>query len=382
MRIGWLSDLDFRASGYFNISIALCSGLIERGHEVKVIGFGYKGEEHNYPFGIIPSNNLMECSAIVKNLENLWKMDVLIVALDIPIQEQFLSFLQNRKFKYFGVFPIEAPPLCLSWSMVLMSMDKQLVISRFGTEEAHRMGIPAIYLPVGIDTKSWRPSTSEERKKIRTNGLGIDDDTFVILTVADNQERKNLSAILEVYSEFVQDHPKSLYILVTREHNLAGWKLQDYMMELDANPTHKVSINDKRMIIERGISFTELWSLYAASDAFVMASKAEGMNLPLLEAMATGIPAIGTNCTGIAESLADGRGYLVEPEYYHRDPFGNGMRYWINKNGLLEALNKIYDKQLPDTKAALEYAQGMTWEKSIDILCEQLKEFEKKDEQK
>ena len=55
MRIAWLSDLDLSGSGYKNISIPVCSGLVERGHEVMAIGLGYKNEEHPFPFPLFVS---------------------------------------------------------------------------------------------------------------------------------------------------------------------------------------------------------------------------------------------------------------------------------------------------------------------------------------
>ena len=31
------------------------------------------------------------------------------------------------------------------------------------------------------------------------------------------------------------------------------------------------------------------------------------------------------------ELLVDGRGFLIDHEYLHVDPFGDGHRYWIDK---------------------------------------------------
>ena len=378
MKIGFLSDYDFRASGYFNISIALCTGLVERGHDVKAIGFGYNGQEHDYNFGIIPAKNLLECSAIAQNLGELWGMDVLIVALDIPVQEQFLRYMNNRKFKYVGVFPIEAPPLCMTWAIALMAMDKQFIISEFGAEEAHKLGIPAIHLPVGIDTEAWRVPTAEERENIRTKLFGLDEDCFVVLTVADNQERKNLAASMEAFAEFSKKVPNSQYVMVTREHNMVGWKLRDLAQEL--------GISDKLMIYERGVEFKQLWTIYASADVFVLPSKAEGRGLPLLEAMACGILCVGTDCTGISESLVGGRGILVPYEYTHRDPFGNGMRYWINKSELVNALDTAYEDRESDemksvTHTARAYVETLDWNNAVDILCEGIKDYKRKNEE-
>src|SRR4030042_941732 len=207
MRIVWLSDMDLQGSGYLNLSIPLCSGLAARGHEVKVAALGYNGTEHNYDFSLVPAKSMQEALAVAQNLYNLWHFDVFVVALDIPIQEQILhSMMQKPPFKYVGIMPVEADPLCLSWAMALMQMDKVFVISQFGTDEAKKVGVEAEHIQLGIDTTAWKIPTMDERNNIRKN-MGFEEDTFAILTVADNQERKNLSHAMDVFSKFAENKP-------------------------------------------------------------------------------------------------------------------------------------------------------------------------------
>ena len=150
--------------------------------------------------------------------------------------------------------------------------------------------------------------------------------------------------------------------MVTREHLPIGWFLRDLAQEY--------GIADKFLLFERGMPFKELWSLYAASDVFLLTSKAEGLGLPLLEAMAVGVPCIGTNCTAIAEVLGDDRGLLIDVDYVHRDPFGNGRRYFADTDHGVELLNKVYNSsgsllQNPITRA---YVEGRDWKGAIDAV--------------
>lgn len=377
MKLAWLSDFDLSGSGYLNLSVPLCEGLAQRGHDVKVSGLGYNGSEHPYNFSLFPARNMQEALAIAQNLYNLLKFDALVVALDIPIQEQILhAMMQRPPFKYVGVMPVEADPLCLSWAMALMQMDKVFVISQFGTDEANKVGVNAEHIQLGIDTKAWRFPLPEERAKLR-NMMGFEEDTFAILTVADNQERKNLSHGIDVFAKFAENKPNARYVLVTREHNSVGWRLRDYAREF--------GISDKLLIFERGMSFQDLWSIYASCDMFFLSSKAEGLGLPILEAMAVGLPILATDCTAIHELLDSGRGTLVDCDYIHRDPFGNGKRYWIDRRDALEKLEGIYAKTSAlniekAVKKARKYVETRTW----DIAVEQLesgimKLLEKKD---
>lgn len=375
-KVVWLSDLDIVGSGYRNITIPLCRGLSDK-HDVKVIGLKYKREEHYEPFSILPADNIQEAQAMVHNLREMWDFDTLIIALDIPLQiRAFIQAFPDREFDYFGVFPVEADPLIDTWALGLSQMDKQFIISKFGTEEAHKAGLDtAEYIEIAVDTESWRPPTSDEKKQIRQS-FGLSDDSFSVLTVADNQERKHLSRAMEMFADLLYDYPNvnaeiveekglepaldARYSIVTREHNPVGWELRDYAKEL--------GISNQFMLFERGIEFDKFWSLYAMSDVFLLTSKAEGLGMPLLEAMAVELPCVATNCTGMRELLSDDRGYLIDYDYVHRDPFGNGRRYFASRKHGVELLKKIQSGDLPDVKKTRKFVEDRSWDWSVEQL--------------
>lgn len=342
--------MDVSGSGYTTICTPIGNGLVSLGHDVKMIGISYRGQEHWNKFSILPAIDFQDVMAILQNLVVQWGFDIFVVALDIPHQERLISYVAqkfpDRKFKYIGIMPVEAGPLCMSWAMSLMSMDKVFIISQYGTREAQNVGIPAEHLQVGVDIRVWKVPTAEERQDARES-LGIEDDEFVVLAMGDNQERKNPHVMMQTYAEFSQGK-KTRLIHITREHNPAGARLRDYATEL--------GIHQHYMLIERGSPQQILWKFYAASDAFLNPSKAEGLGLGILEAMAVGLPVVATNCTAMIELLDDGRGYLVDYEYQHRDCFGNGWRYWFSKKHGVSVLNEIYENK-PDMSKAVEYIQ-------------------------
>ncbi|RMD59252.1 glycosyltransferase [Candidatus Parcubacteria bacterium] len=228
------------------------------------------------------------------------------------------------------------------------------IISEFGTQEAQRMGIDASHLEVCVDTHAWRQRTPEDRANLR-QAYGYQEDDFIILTVADNQERKNLAGALEIFRDFARDKPNARYVLVTRVGNRVGWKLLDLINDF--------GIADKVRLVERGLPFPELWGLYAMSDVFLLCAKAEGAGLPLLEAMSVGIPCVGTDWAAIHEHLRDGRGYLVPTEYEFIDPFGNGLRKFISKQEAVRTLDEIYANGVDDAmlQKARNYVEARRW---------------------
>lgn len=356
-KIVFVSDFNFRGSGYLNISIPVCRELAKSGHDVKAVGLGYSGEEHREPFSILPCKSFKEAHAASNNLFYQWEADILIVAMDIPYLDAFIDIAHNVKKKVIVITPLENPPLTMSWAMILQKADKVFFISNLGKEEAEKVGLAAEHLVVGMDTKSWRMRTTEEYTKGREM-LNFSPDTLVILTVADNQERKNLSKAFEIVSKVKQGGTKVKYILVTRENSDVGWKLRDLAM------TYKIA--SELMIFERGLPYKELYSLYAISDAFLLTSKAEGLCMPVMEAMSIGVPVVATSCGALPELLSPNRGFLMATEYSSIDPWGNSRRDFPNAdNGafLLGLINESkFDSPLTAPDHARMYMESRTWD--------------------
>jgi glycosyltransferase involved in cell wall biosynthesis len=341
------------------------------GHDVKALGIGYTGQEHGGTFSLIPCGSPRDAAGVLNNLKYMWKPDVVVVALDIHFfQEMFYPVAKKLEIKYICITPLESEPLCMTWANLLGQMNKVFFISEFGTEEAKKAGVNAEHLKVGIDTKSWRLRTNEEYLSIRKT-LGFEEDDFVVLTVADNQERKNLSAGLEIISELKKVHKvKVKHILVTREDSMVGWKLYDLAMRL--------GISSDLRVFKSGLPFAELYMLYVASDAFLLCSKGEGLGIPVMESMAVGIPVVANKVGAIHELLESGRGFIVEPEYQMIDPFGNQNRYFINKFVAVQELSYISENKdnLHGVIArAREFVEQMDWSVPAEQLAKAIGEI-------
>ena len=357
LTICFISDLNLKGSGYLSISAPLCQGL-SKNHKVWAIGLGYQGEEHPWDFSIIPAQNFKEVGATIQNIQNEHKFDVCIVALDLPLQERLLQMFEGRPFKYIGIFPLESNPCIMPTAMMLMQMDKTFCISQFGTDEINKLGVGTEHLRIGVDTEAWKHRTTEEYAMFRER-FGFSEDDYVILSVADNQERKNISASMEIIAKLKDRGVPVKFVLVTRPELQVGWKLQDYATE--------VGIAGEYIEIQRGISFKDLWIYYAMADVFLSTTKAEGLSMPILEAMSVGVPVVAPGHTALNEHLSDYRGFPLDWEYTHRDPFLNGYRYWVDKEQAENVLWDMWDScgKLVDVEAAYEYVKGRKWEDTV-----------------
>lgn len=364
----YFSDFDLNGSGYQRIGAPLCEGLQNRGHDVLVFGLGYKGQPHQWPFRLCPAR-FQQIPSIINGFGRSpdTKVDAIINAFDIPLQLAILSKVgDHHGIPWIGIYPLESIPLCESWAMRLMGLDSSLVISEFGTVEANRLGLDATHLKIGIDLTEWNPPTPPERKALRKSMEF--DDKFVVLTVADNQERKNLARSMEIFADFAQT-TDAVYLMVTREGSPVGWVLADLAENLN--------ITEKFFIWERGMPQRELRDLFAISDAFLLASKAEGLGMPVIESMAMELPVVGTKCTAIEEHLKDGRGLLVEPDYVFVDPWGNSLRYMMSRSKGVEALHRIANADPTKLKLMVERArqhvETRIWSDCVDILEEAIR---------
>ena len=371
MNITMISEFDSKGSGYTHIATNVCIELANRGHHVTALGIGYLGEEHSFPFSIVPVDrrNFLETIAVMVNNLKFQKgyADHLIVALDVPMQMKLVELAGRLTIPYMGIFPLESPPLTLAWAGSLMQMTSRFPISQFATDELIRCGVSAHHIPIPINTEAWKRPTPEEKALIRKS-MGITEGQKVVLTIAENQERKNLGVCYDI----VRKMPSNvIYALVTRVNAPYGWDLQDLEAEY--------GLVGRVMKFERGLPFKQIWTLYAAADAFLMSSKAEGLAIPVLEAMSCGVPVVAPDHTAFHEHLSDGRGYLYDNAYQYRDVFGNEWRYFADANHGARALfNSLQDdsdavdyRQTVTTKAR-QYVEARSWKTVGDIICTNL----------
>lgn len=368
-----ITDMDEMGSGYKNLCVPLLTGLAGKGHEIKVAGMGYQGREHSYPFSVIPAATIQDAHAIANNLFHIWKPDLFLVAMDIPLQQYFYEGLRQLKCRYMAITPLENGPLTMSWAAILLNMDAVFFISELGKQEAIKAGISkAEHLIVGIDTVFWHPATPEEKTQLR-RGLGIGENEFVVLTVADNQERKNLWAGMESIQLLKKQTDKKIrYILVTRVDSPVGYKLNDLAIEM--------GLTRELLLFNRGLPVQDLWGLYAVSDVYLSTSKAEGLGMPVLEAMACGIPCVASDTGAHRELLEKGRGFLIPSAYEFRDVWGNSRRSMIDTQRVADVLVSI-SSTIPapgfsiSIEKSLDDVQDRTWDIPVMQVHQKIEEI-------
>jgi len=116
-----------------------------------------------------------------------------------------------------------------------------------------------------------------------------------ILAVGNLEPRKNLPALLRAFAGLEGEIEQRL-VLVGAD----AWRTEA-IEEALADPRLR-----GRVIRTGFIPHSELPGWYAAADLYVMPSLYEGFGLPLLEAMASGAPAIASNVSALPEVAGEG----------------------------------------------------------------------------
>jgi glycosyltransferase involved in cell wall biosynthesis len=158
-----------------------------------------------------------------------------------------------------------------------------------------RYGYPANGRRAGTD-----PLASVELKR----ELGLEPRATLVTCVARLTKQKGLFDLLRAMSRLREAAPDARLLIVGRG-------------ELNAKLRGVVSLLGLESVV-RFLGFRrDIRRLLSASDLLVLPSHWEGFGLVLLEAMAVGIPVVGTRVGAIPEVVADGEtGLLVPP----RDP--------------------------------------------------------------
>lgn len=138
-------------------------------------------------------------------------------------------------------------------------------------------------------------SSSEYRKS-----LGISQEAFVLIYVAELIKNKNQKVLLESMKRLKEKYPQMILLLVGPDHEDGA--LAQYANELE--------ISDKVQILGWRNDIPELLTM---SNLYVASSKSEGLGLNIIEALACGLPVIAYKNRGHSEIIKDGKnGFLID----------------------------------------------------------------------
>lgn len=351
MRLLLVGEFNVRyGSGYTEILRQLASGLDARGHIVTVVGENWARGEHAFPFQVIPSHHTWVPGQVARILESR-TFDHVLLAMDLP-RVVGLSKTESVK-KYWKVptsllFAVESHPVLEEWAGATRWAHARFVISKFGKRN---LGADCYFVPVTAEAVGpFRQTDLPE--PVWPVDYDIDGD-LTMLTVADNQERKDLPVIAQALKMLPSEWK---WLLVTRAGASYGWHMPEMLEQF--------GVEDRTMVFEN-LPSDQLKAVYQAADVFVLASQAEGACLPLYEAMGHGIHCVAPDHTAIREALEDGRGTLVKPAWASCHPWGNVTRYHTSPVDLMEAVQAA---PMERSSELVEFIRDRSWDNAVSVV--------------
>ncbi len=184
----------------------------------------------------------------------------------------------------------------------LLDVDEVWVPCDFNVETFVHGGVPREKLrvvPETVDFELFDPATPPLELPGRRG--------FAFLANFDLTDRKGWDILLDAWADaFGPDDDVCLVLKVLRLHDRGSDLEERVAQHLAGRTTAPILFYDVLMRAD------ELPSLYAAADAYVTASRGEGWGRPYMEAMAMGLPTIGTRWSGNLMFMHDANSWLVD----------------------------------------------------------------------
>jgi glycosyltransferase involved in cell wall biosynthesis len=311
----WYANAPWASTGYGNPTRLLVKHLTNLGHKLAVAcNYGLRGAKLGSEAGVVlyPGGYDANSNDIVQAHADDFKADVIVSLYDVwPLD------FKNLKTPWIAWTPIDHSPVPLP---VLESVRPDLyppkgnekkvpathvvAMSQFGLYELERARVKASFIPLGVDTQAFKLCDRREARQ----RLGLPEKKFIVSMVAANKSypsRKCLVESIQAFAEFRKHNPDALLYLHTEESGFHhGHNLPKLIKALGLGPDALVMCDQYQYVL--GFPDAYMADVFNASNVLLSPSMAEGFGIPIIEAQASGTPAIVTDFSSMQELVQEG----------------------------------------------------------------------------
>jgi len=209
------------------------------------------------------------------------------------------AFMANDGAYKIGYTMLEVSGIPDEWVVQANMMDEVWVPTDFNRHTFLASGVkkPIYVMPLGVDTNYFNPQIVK---------YPVCDD-FKFLTVFEWGERKAPELLLKTFNETFMAH-EPVVLLCKANVTDPGIDIQSELRALQLSPAG----GRIEFIINKYVPHYQLGSLYRSCDCFVLTSRGEGWGMPILEAMACGLPVIATYWSAPTAFMTEANSYPLQ----------------------------------------------------------------------
>lgn len=206
------------------------------------------------------------------------------------------SFCRRSSRKTWLIFyPVELALSSISDAIVTINSEDYAIAKRMFCNKVYKL--PG----VGVDLERMQIGTGFSRNAYR-HSIGVKDDEVMVLSVGELSPRKNHRAIIEAVG-LLSD--KNRYHCIVCGRSLSGEPIEETLSKRAQELGVQVSFLGFRYDIPE---------INACADIAVLPSVREGLGLSGIEALAAGVPVVGSDVQGIRDYVIPGKtGFLCNP---------------------------------------------------------------------
>jgi glycosyltransferase involved in cell wall biosynthesis len=360
-RILWIGDSPTLFTGFGRVAREVLTRLHATGdYDITCLGWYYDGRPYDttaLPFEIFRTGNTEFGQDILGSLIDTRKPDVMISLAEVWMTQWISQVPQRAKTKWIGYFPLDGGPLHSAFAPLIRAMDVPVCYSKFA-QDVVAAGAPDIRTELiyhGVDTETFHPMADKVAAK-RDEGIG---DRFVVGCVARNQTRKQIPILIKAFARFAADKDDAFLYLHMAPQD-AGWDLPDLLRRYRLQYKSHVS----GVTPDNGLTDEGLNRLYNCFDVFALPTMGEGFGLPIVEAMACGVPVVVTEYSACVE-LVQGRGEFIKVKDLITFGSNNINQALADTDDLVDKLETLYaDASLRAAhgRAGREFAETLKWD--------------------
>jgi glycosyltransferase involved in cell wall biosynthesis len=294
VRVFWRAAV-YDQSGYASEARAYLKGLHERGFDCKV--------------GPLVWSSRVASLDLEDRLLFHRLCELPIESAAISVQHYFPpQFQRAKRFPIaIGRTMFETDRIPESWVAPCNAMEEIWVPSTQNVESFSASGVAReklFVVPGTFDFASYGPGGPRHQS--------VPEGPFTFLTVFDWHLRKGWDVLLRAYAEAF---PGKSDVQLVMKLQLSNGLPMDVVAKIVKKTMSRFLPRGKSappVVLLGKLPERELPALYRSADAFVLPTRGEGYGRPFAEAMAVGVPAIGTRWSGQVDFMDDRNSWLID----------------------------------------------------------------------